>query len=148
MESQVLRSSGSLLRTLNHSVSATETNLTANLISIEALKTSEIEGEFRNRDSLQFSLRKQFGLDTYKRRISPSEQGIVEMMVDLYQTFDEPLSHEMLFRWYKMLTNGHKGLKDIGRYRMHKEPRQIISGPFQAAIAAMVSACEASFSDA
>ena len=102
--------------------------LTINLISDEALKTSEIEGDILNRDSLQSSIRKHFGLKTDNRRVSPAEQGISEMMVDLYKNALEPISHEQLHEWHSMLTNGRRDLKNIGAYRSHNEPMQIVSG--------------------
>jgi|TARA_R110002126_G_scaffold246030_3_gene389078 Fic family protein len=104
--------------------------LTINLMSDEALKTSEIEGELLNRDSLQSSIRKHFGLKTDNRRVSPAEQGISEMMVDLYKNAASELSHAQLFRWHEMLTNGRRDLKNIGAYRSHSEPMQIVSGDF------------------
>lgn len=103
--------------------------LTIDLISDEALQTSEIEGEYLNRDSLQSSLRRQFGLTTESRKVPPAEQGIAEMMVDLYQHFAEPLTDEALFTWHKMLSTGRRDLTDIGRYRTHSDPMQVISGP-------------------
>jgi hypothetical protein len=42
----------------------------------------------------------------------PVEQGIAEMMVDLYRSFSQPLSDEMLFGWHRMVTAGRKGLAD------------------------------------
>ena len=69
--------------------------LTVELISNEALKTSEIEGEYLNRDSLQSSICRQFGLSTADhRKIPPAEQGIAEVMVDLYRSFDTVLTHD------------------------------------------------------
>jgi Fic family protein len=104
--------------------------LTISLISDEALKTSEIEGELLNRDSLQSSIRKHFGLKTDNRRVSPAEQGISEMMVDLYKSSTSELSHAQLFKWHEMLTNGRRDLKNIVAYRSHSEPMQIVSGDF------------------
>ncbi len=46
------------------------------LMCEEAMKTSEIEGEILNRESVQSSIRRQFGLSTDHRRIPPAEQGI------------------------------------------------------------------------
>ena len=63
-------------------------------ISDEAIKTSEIEGEFLNRDSVQSSIRRNFGLDTDSRRIFSAEQGIADMMTDLYRGFAEPLTRK------------------------------------------------------
>ena len=61
------------------------------MISDEALKTSEIEGEVLDGDSVQSSLRQQFGLAAEGRRILPAERGIAELMVDLYRSFGDPL---------------------------------------------------------
>jgi len=54
------------------------------------------------------------------------------MMVDVYRVFEAPLSHSMLFEWHKMLTNGRRDLNDIGQYRTHNEPMQIVSGAIYA----------------
>ena len=53
--------------------------LKIDIFSNDALKTSEIEGEHLNRDSLQSSIRKHFGLDTDGRKIEPAEQGIADI---------------------------------------------------------------------
>ena len=68
------------------------------------------------------------GLTSDHRRISPAEQGIAEMMIDLYQNWQSPLSDKELFSWHEMLTNGRRDLQDVGRYRTHSEPMQIVSG--------------------
>src|SRR5262249_55371149 len=62
-------------------------------------------------------------------KLPAAEQGIGEMLVDLYKSYAEPLDHKRLFLWHKMLTNGRRDLRDMGRYRTHEEPMQIISGP-------------------
>ncbi len=102
--------------------------LKVDLITQEALKTSEIEDEVLNRDSIHSSIRRQFGLQTDHRRIEPAEQGVAEMMVDLYRNYEAPLNHESLCLWHEMLTNGRRDLTDIGRYRTHEDPMQIVSG--------------------
>ena len=98
------------------------------LIGNEALKTSAIEGEILNRDSLQSSLRRQFGLGDDDRHIPAKERGIAEMMVTLYQTFAEPLDTAQLFEWHKMVMAGERHIEAIGGYRTHAEPMQIVSG--------------------
>ena len=128
LEADFLRESGILIGAFRHLDTDEKDLLTVDLISTEALKTSEIEGELLNRDSLQSSIRRQFGLQTDGRKIPPSEQGIAEMMVNLYRTFDQPLTHETLFTWHRMLTNGRNDLNDIGRYRTHDNPMQVVSG--------------------
>ena len=64
--------------------------LKIDLVTDEALKTSEIEGEVLDRASVQSSLRQQFGLGTETRRIPLAERGIAEMMVDVYNSFADP----------------------------------------------------------
>lgn len=98
-------------------------------MSTEAVTTSEIEGEILDRASVQSSLRKQLGLATDERRVRPAERGIAETIVDLYRSFAEPLSEEMLFRWHRMVMSGSRNLRDVGRYRTGAEPMQVISGP-------------------
>ncbi len=103
--------------------------LTIEALSTEALTTSEIEGEILDRASVQSSIRQQLGLGNDRRRVKPAEQGIAEMTVDLYRTFAEPLSDDMLFGWHRMVVNGRRDLKDIGAYRTHKTPMQVVSEP-------------------
>lgn len=128
-EAVFLHESGVLSGTIRHIGPEDKKNLTVDLISIEALKTSEIEGELLNRESLQSSIRRHFGLAVDQRKIPPAEQGIAEMMLDLYQSFQEVLSDQSLFRWHSMLMNGRRDLTDVGRYRTGKEPMQVVSGP-------------------
>lgn len=120
-ESAFLYNSGVFLGTLKHLIGEEKKLLSVEIICEEAFKTSEIEGEILNRDSLRSSIRKNFGLKTDRRKISPKEQGIAEMMLDLYQNFAEPLNHKTLFKWNSMITN-------YGNYRTSKEPMQIVSG--------------------
>jgi Fic family protein len=51
------------------------------------------------------------------------------MMIDLYRSFADPLTHETMFRWHGMLAAGRRDLKNIGAYRTHDEPMQVVSGP-------------------
>lgn len=128
LETRFLRSSGFLLGACQSMNDDEKNLLVVDIITNEAIKTSEIEGEYLNRDSIQSSIRRKFGLSVDNRKIPPAEHGIAGMMVDLYQNFSTTLSHETLFYWHKMLTNGRHDLNDMGRYRTHEEPMQVISG--------------------
>jgi Fic family protein len=101
-------------------------------MSGESLTTAEIEGEILNRASVQSSIQRQLGLLTDKRHIPPAEEGIAEMMVDLYRSIPEPVSEEMLFRWHRMLSLGRRDLAAVGRFRNSAEPMQVVSGPIGA----------------
>jgi Fic family protein len=103
--------------------------LTVEAMSTEALTTSEIEGEFLDRASVQASIQRQLGLATDNRTVAPAERGVSEMMVDLCKTLLAPLSEEMLFDWHRMLMSGRQDLTGVGRYRTGSEPMQVLSGP-------------------
>ena len=105
-EKQFLVSGGVFVGTVRHLGKEEHDQLTIEAMSTEALTTSEIEGEILDRASVQSSLRKQLGLATDERRVRPAERGIAEMMVNLYRSFAEPLSEEVLFRWHRMVMSG------------------------------------------
>lgn len=128
LENRFLMGSGTLLGAFKHLDGEQQQSITIDLISDEALKTSEIEGEYLDRESLQSSIRKQLGLQASKQKIAPAEQGVSEMMINLYQNFDTPLEHQTLFEWQKMLLKGRTDLKEVGCYRSNPEPMQVVSG--------------------
>ena len=103
--------------------------LEVELMSEEAMKTSEIEGEILNRDSVQSSIRRHFGLSTDHRRIPPAEQGISELMVELYREFEVPVDEMRLLHWHSLLMNSRRDLAAIGGYRLGGDPMQVVSGP-------------------
>jgi Fic family protein len=129
-EEQFILGAGVAIGTVKHLGEDEHNQLLVEVMSGEAVTTSAIEGEVLNRASVQSSILHQLGLASPdKRRVMPAEQGIAEMMVDLYRSFSRPLSNEMLFGWHRMVTSGRKDLADIGRYRTSQEPMQVISGP-------------------
>jgi Fic family protein len=128
-EERFLLGAGVFAGTVKHLGTADHDQLTVETISAEAVTTSEIEGEILDRDSVQSSIRKQLGLGTDARRVKPAEQGIAEMMVDLYRSSAAPLTDTMIFGWHQMLVKGRTDLIDIGRYRTGEEPMQVVSGP-------------------
>jgi Fic family protein len=131
-EEHFLIGTGVFAGAVKHLSTSDREHLTVEAISAEAVTTSEIEGEILDRASVQSSIRRQFGLATEERRVPAKEQGISEMMVDLYRSFAEPLSDEMLFSWHRMLFKDRGGLKDIGRYRTGHEAMEVVSGPLHA----------------
>ncbi len=128
-EEQFLLGAGVTIGTVRHLGEDERNQLLVEVMSGEAVTTSAIEGEVLNRASVQSSILRELGLASPdKRRVMPAEQGIAEMMVDLYRSLSQPLSHEMLFGWHRMVTSGRKDLADIGQYRTSREPMQIVSG--------------------
>jgi Fic family protein len=112
-----------------HLDAADRESLNIELMSLEAVDTSAIEGEALDRDSVQSSIRKNLGLAGDRRRVGPAEAGIAEVMVDLYGQVRAPLSEATLHRWHRLIVNGRTDLADVGRYRSGGDPMQIVSGP-------------------
>jgi Fic family protein len=131
LENLFLRQSGEFVGAFKHVGPADQNALKIELISDEALKTSAIEGEILDRDSVQSSLRHQLGLDPERPRVPPAERGIAEMMVDLVRGFAAPLTHETMFHWHRMLMSGNKSIRIVGGYRTHADAMQVVSGPIQ-----------------
>ncbi len=128
-EARFLQNVGEHIGSVRHVGEDDRTTILIDMMTGEAVKTSEIEGELLDRDSVQSSLRRQFGLQTDGRRIPHAEAGIAEMMVDLYRGFAEPLTHDVLHGWHRLVTSGRRDLKRIGAYRTHQSPMQVVSGP-------------------
>lgn len=55
---------------------------------------------------------------------------MAKLLLDVYETFDKPLTHEMLGKWHKILFDGETHLENHGEYRAHKEPVQIVSNRY------------------
>jgi Fic family protein len=132
LEADFLRRAGVFSGSFLHIAQDGKDSLTVELMSEEAMKTSEIEGEILSRESVQSSIRRQFGLSTDHRRIPPAEQGISELMVVLYREFDAPVEDGRLLHWHGLLMNGRRDLAAIGRYRSGGDPMQVVSGPLHA----------------
>lgn len=128
LERQFLLSSGEIIGAFRHVSDDDRSQLRIDLLSDEAIKTSEIEGEMLDRLSVQSSLRRQFGLDAEGRSVRPQERGIAQMMVDVYAGWAARLTDETLFRWHGMLMTGNRQLTTIGAYRRHEDAMQIVSG--------------------
>lgn len=100
-------------------------------ISIEIVKSSEIEGEMLNMEQVRSSVAQRLGIPTAGFvRTSRYVDGVVEMMLDATRDYLKPLTDERLFGWHNVLfPNGMSGLYtiDVAKYRTHK--MQVVSGP-------------------
>src|SRR5215470_3193339 len=116
LEREFLLRSGEFIGAYKHVGTDDQETLKIELISEEAVKTSEIEGQILNRESVQSSLRAQFGLGVEGPNVTPAERGISKMMIDLYRNYAAPLSDRTMFEWHKMLLAGDRNIKVIGSY--------------------------------
>lgn len=127
-EQKFLHGAGILVGFAKHLDDDARQQVLVNSMSDEALTTSEIEGEILNGASVQSSVQRQLGLISDRRRVKPAEQGISELMVDLYRGIDDLLTEDQLFAWHRMVVSGRTDLREIGRYRTSGEPMQVVSG--------------------
>ena len=94
----------------------------------EAVKTSEIEGEFLSRQEVMSSIRNNLGLNVPSDIINDRRaSGIGELMIDVRSSFKEVLTKEKLWDWHKILLGSSNRIK-VGGWRQGKEPMQVISG--------------------
>ena len=132
LEGCFLQQGGVLIGSFKHLAHPDKKQITVDLITAEAVTTSEIEGEILDRDSVRSSIQRQFGFPTDSRPVPAAEQGIAEMMVDLYRHFSDPLTKNQLFSWHRLMMAERQDLRAIGAYRDHDEPMQVVSGAIYA----------------
>jgi len=106
------------------------------VLTEDVLKTSEIEGEKLNPDSVRSSVAQRLGVDI--GALAPADrhvEGMVDMVLDATRQHDHPLTTERLFSWHAaMFPGGHSGLTKIrvGAWRDDAQgPMQVVSGPLQ-----------------
>jgi len=103
-----------------------------NTLTLDVIKSSEIEGEFLEQEQVRSSIARKLGLDiagsVYSER---NVDGIVEMMLDATQRYSAPLTSDRLFDWHASLfPTGRTHLYKITVADWRKEgPMQVISGP-------------------
>ena len=104
------------------------------ILTEDVLKSSEIEGEKLNEETVRSSIARRLGMDIGGlETIGRNVEGVVEMMLDATRHYDEPLTAERLFGWHASLfPTGRSGMKRItvGAWRDDAEgPMQVVSGP-------------------
>jgi len=115
---------------LAHLTKSLQTEAMINLMVEEAVKTSEIEGEYISRPDVRSSIKNRLGLNQEVVRVHDKRaSGVVELMFDVRNTFKQSITEAKLFDWHLMLLSGsfNPNLR-IACWRTHEEPMQIISG--------------------
>ena len=103
------------------------------MLSLEVLKSAEIEGELYKPEEVRSSVAKKLGLDKFQNvQAGKHVDGVVEMVYDALTNFHEPLTKERLFAWHAALfPTGYSGMYQItvGQYRVDSTgPMQVVSG--------------------
>ena len=100
------------------------------MLTLDVLKSSEIEGEILNYEQVRSSIARRLGINT-AGLVSSSRnvEGVVEMMLDATQNYKKPLIKERLFGWHAALfPTGYSGLYKIEVAQYRSEEMQIVSG--------------------
>lgn len=105
-----------------------QTEAIIDLMVSEAIKTSEIEGEYLSRKDVMSSIRNNLGLGHPKEQVNDKRaEGAAELMMNVRNHFSDALDKKTLFAWHKMLMRGSTQIVS-GKWRTHTEPMQVISG--------------------
>ncbi|MGV8134794.1 MAG: Fic family protein [Mangrovibacterium sp.] len=102
-------------------------------LTLDVLKSSEIEGEFLNPDQVRSSIARRLGMEIAGAVESDrSVEGVVEMMIDATQNCFAPLTVDRLFNWHAALfPTGRSGMYKITVADWRKDttgPMQVVSG--------------------
>ncbi|MEA3642548.1 MAG: Fic family protein [Lamprobacter sp.] len=109
-----------------------QTDAVIGLMLSEAIKTSAIEGESLDRDSVRASLLQLIAQDSVAPRHQDEKAaGAAALMVDVRKHWAEPLDDALLGRWQSMVVV-HQPLSLVmrGLYRNAPEPMRIVSGVY------------------
>ncbi len=130
----VSRSQGVLLGRLADVGLALRDQASLAALTEDVVKTSEIEGEVLNVESVRSSIARRLGVDI--GAVAPVDrhiEGVVEMVLDATTRSSESLTSDRLFGWHAALfPTGYSGMRKItvGQWRDDADgPMQVVSGP-------------------
>jgi Fic family protein len=97
----------------------------------ETVKSSSIEGEELNPESVRSSLARRMGLEAAGTQlVDRNIVGIVEMMLDATQNYSLPLTEERLLGWQASLfPTGRSGTRRITTGAWRTGGMEVVSGP-------------------
>lgn len=103
-------------------------------LTLEVLKSTEIEGEFLNPEQVRSSIARRLGMDIGGLIATDRNvEGMVDLMMDATQNFNIPLSSDRLFDWHAALfPTGRSSLFKITVANWRDDsngPMQVVSGP-------------------
>ncbi len=121
---------GKLIGQMNMLGFATKEEATLINLTLDVIKSSEIEGEKLNYDQVRSSIARRLGINIAGLvSTNRNVEGVVEMMLDATQNYQKSLTNKRLFGWHSALfPTGHSGMHkiEVGRYRTGE--MQIVSG--------------------
>ncbi len=131
---EVSRAQGLLLGRLADVGMALRNEACLAALTDDVVKTSEIEGEHLDVESVRSSIARRLGVDI--GALAPAERhvdGVVDMVLDATVNCHAPLSFERIFGWHAALfPTGYSGLSRITVAAWREDangPMQVVSGP-------------------
>lgn len=121
---------GKIIGQMNALGFSTKAEATLTALTLDVVKSSEIEGEILNYEQVRSSIARRLGINT--AGLVPSSrhiEGVVEMMLDATQRHLLPLTEARLFGWHAALfPTGYSGPYkiEVGQYRTRE--MQVVSG--------------------
>ena len=110
---------------------ASQEDATIELMLSEAIKTSAIEGEDLDRDSVRSSLLSLISTDTLPEISDEKAAGAASLLVDVRKNWHTSLTHDLLGKWQSMAIPEQRYTSILrGAYRNDPSPMQIVSGPY------------------
>lgn len=110
---------------------ASQEDAMIDLMLSEAIKTSAIEGEDLDRDSVRSSLLALVTSDTLPDNSDQKAAGAAMLLVDVRKNWQASLTHDLLGKWQSMTVPEQRYTSVLrGAYRNNPSPMQIVSGPY------------------
>ncbi|TXE08012.1 Fic family protein [Algoriphagus aquimarinus] len=124
-----LMKSGQISGVLTGLSEGNQTELLLEMMVVEAIKTSEIEGEFLSRPDVMSSIKKNLGIHEEQPLLVKDQRakGIAKLMIKVRKDFAEELTAEALFEWHELLMEGNRYVR-AGQWRADTAPMQVVSG--------------------
>jgi len=96
----------------------------------DVVKSSEIEGEILDQSLVRSSVARHLGMESAALDVvDRNVDGVVEMMLDATQKFDQPLTKKRLLHWHASLfPDGRSGFAKIRVGAWHTGSVQVVSG--------------------
>lgn len=121
---------GRIIGQMNSLGFVTKEEATLTTLTLDVVKSSEIEGEKLDYEQVRSSIARRLGINT--GGLSPANrnvEGIVEMMLDATRNYRKPLTNKRLFGWHAALfPTRHSGMHKIEVARYRTGEMQIVSG--------------------
>lgn len=95
------------------------------VLTQDVLKSSEIEGEILDPALVRSSVARHLGMECAALgKVDRNIEGVVEMLLDATQQFEQPLTQERLFKWHQSLFPRHSKIR-----AWRQGPVEVVSGP-------------------